>query len=74
MNLKSKAKDKSGMPIRFAYLIVPTFGDWHNDQELYAAVRAEGRAVLRPFKGATYELETPIALSPEQFEAEWKGD
>ena len=73
MNLKSKEKDEVGMPKLFGYLILPK-DEVHNDEELYAAVRKEGRAVLRPFEGITYKLMTPVSLSPEEFERQWQGD
>ena len=67
MNLKSKDRKE------FGYLIVPNCNPT-NDAELYEAVRKAGRAVLRPFEGLSYKLKTPIALTPEEFEAKWQGD
>lgn len=69
MNLKSKGPGEQ----RFAYLIEPTT-PVANDRELYQAVAKAGRAIIRPFKGWTYELLPPISLTPSAFEAEWQGD
>lgn len=73
MNLKSIAKDSHGWPAHFAYLIEPTC-PMRNDQELYAAVEANGRAVLRPFKGVGLELLPVVELTPAEFQQQWRGD
>lgn len=71
MNLKSKASfDEMG----FAYLISPEAAGVKSDAELYAAVHSAGRAVIRPFKGASYELLPAVSLTPQEFEKKWGGD
>lgn len=71
MNLKSKTG--KGLDREFAYLIEPN-GLVMNDEELYALVYKKGRAVIRPFEGGSLKLKTPIALTPQEFEAKWQGD
>jgi len=71
MNLKTKAgkfEDKE-----FAYLALPECSP-RNDEELYAAIRKAGQAVIQPFDGASFTLKASIILSPEEFEAKWQGD
>lgn len=69
MNLKSKDRSQ-----RVAYLISPDCAP-RNDEELYAAVRASGRAVIRPFEAPpSLKLLSPISLDPAAFEREWQGD
>jgi hypothetical protein len=70
MNLKTK---QSGEDQEFAYLIVPST-PVNNDDELYAAVRQEGRAVLRPFEGHSLMLKLPVEMTPDEFEKKWQGD
>ena len=72
LNLKEITK-RGEFPSRFGYLVEP-MGDYHSDEELYAGVRANGRAVVREFKGATYELGPISSWKPEDFEATWRGD
>jgi hypothetical protein len=70
INLKTKGPS-NGM--RFAYLIEPS-SDINSDEELYAAVQKNGRAVIREFEGATLELKQATTLTPEDFESTWRGD
>lgn len=58
---------------RFAYLVEPN-DPVHSDKELYAAVERNGRAVIREFAGATYELGRIRVMTPTEFAAEWQGD
>jgi hypothetical protein len=44
----------------------------HNDEELYARVRENGRAVLYIIKDRA--LSNPKVLSPAEFESAWQGD
>jgi hypothetical protein len=72
MNLKSK-KFARWDEQKFAYLIAPS-EPIKNDQELYDAVKRNGRAVFRPFERGSLKLLNPESLSPEEFEAQWQGD
>ena len=46
--------------------------DIHNDEDLYARVRENGRAVVYIINGRA--LSIPIVLSPAEFECDWQGD
>ena len=46
----------------------------HNDEELYAAVRAVGKAVVSRFSYKDMSYQEPITLTPSEFEETWRGD
>lgn len=58
-----------GNPLpRTGLLHLPRYdGSWKCDADLYAAVRQRGRAVIT-VGGTT------VMLTPEEFEAHWRGD
>jgi len=71
MNLKTfDSFDK----MRFAYLIDPEVPNARCDEDLYEAVRKNGRAVIRPFDGASLKLQSPETLTPDEFQKTWRGD
>ena len=72
MNLKQK-NNKNPSERKFAYLIEPT-DPVGNDEELYAAVHKNGRAVLREFEGVTFILGDIKEVPPIEFEETWQGD
>jgi hypothetical protein len=53
--------------MKFGVLLEPDY-DVRNDRELYAAVKGYGKAVV------ITEFEGTVTMSPERFEAEWRGD
>lgn len=68
--LKTKHADFNDM--EFAFLIEPD-ERITSDDELYAAVRAHGKAVIQPFQSG-YRINNPVTLTPQEFEAKWRGD
>ncbi len=40
-----------------------------NDDELYAAIKANGKAIIVPFVYERMQYGEPIVLSPDEFEA-----
>jgi hypothetical protein len=56
----------------FGVLHEPNPVDIHNDEELYARVRENGRAVVYIMNGRVLNL--PKVLSPAEFECAWQGD
>jgi hypothetical protein len=59
--------------IRFATLVGPST-DATNDEELYKAVYAHGRATIREYVKGGFTLGPPTTLTPLEFEQKWRGD
>jgi hypothetical protein len=70
LNTEKPSLDFKSM--QFARLVEPE-DDIGSDEELYAAVRKHGKAVIIPFN-VICETGELTALTPEEFEKTWRGD
>ena len=57
---------------RFAVLIEPAV-NIRNNEDLYAAVKAHGKAVIAPINNFAVAAQ-PVTLTPDDFGREWEGD
>lgn len=68
-----KSKKGSFLQRKFAILTSPD-ESVRSDEELYNAVRNQGRAVIVPFNDDMVTMGDPVTLTPSEFESEWQGD